>query len=54
MLIVLHIRLFLISYDSGGMSLGDGKMNYDFFLAKLIVDGTINLMLHILDCIPNS
>ena len=31
MLIVLHIRLFLISYDSGGMSLGDSKINYDFF-----------------------
>ena len=31
MLIVLHIRLFLMSYDSGGMSLGDRKINYDFF-----------------------
>ena len=31
MLIVLQIRLFLMSYDSGGMSLGDSKINYDFF-----------------------
>ena len=30
MLIVLHIRLFLMSYDSAGMSLGS-KINYDFF-----------------------
>ena len=29
MLIVLHIRLFLMSCDSGGMSLGE--INYDFF-----------------------
>ena len=27
MLIVLYIRLFLISYDSGGMSLRDGEIN---------------------------
>ena len=31
MLIVLHICLFLMSYDSGGMSLGGREMNYDFF-----------------------
>ena len=31
MLIVLHIRLFLMSYDSGGMSLGGSEINYDFF-----------------------
>ena len=31
MLIVLHIHLFLMSYDSGGLSLGDRDINYDFF-----------------------
>ena len=31
MLIVLHIRLFLMPYDSGGMRLGDSEINYDFF-----------------------
>ena len=31
MLIVLHIHLFLMSYDSGGMSVGDSEINYDFF-----------------------
>ena len=31
MLIVLHIRLFLMSYDSGGMSLGNSEINYGFF-----------------------
>ena len=31
MLIILHIRLFLMSCDSGGMSLGDSELNYDFF-----------------------
>ena len=31
MLIVLQIRLFLMSYDSGGNSLGDHEKNYDFF-----------------------
>ena len=31
MLIVLHIRLFLMSYDSGGMSLGYREISYDFF-----------------------
>ena len=31
MLIVLHIRLFLMSYDSGGMSLGDREINHDLF-----------------------
>ena len=31
MLIVLHIRLFLMSYGSGGMSLGHREINYDFF-----------------------
>ena len=31
MLIVLHIRLFLMLYDRGGMSLGDSEINYDFF-----------------------
>ena len=30
-LIALHIRLFLMSYDSGGMRLGDSEVNYDFF-----------------------
>ena len=30
-LIVLHIHLFLMLYDSGGMSLGDREINYDFF-----------------------
>ena len=30
-LIVLHIRLFLMSYDNGGMSLGESEVNYDFF-----------------------
>ena len=30
-LIVLHIRLFLMSYDNGGISLGESEMNYDFF-----------------------
>ena len=30
MLIVLHICLFLMSYDSGCMSLGDSEINYDF------------------------
>ena len=27
----MHIGLFLISCDSGGMSLGDSEINYDFF-----------------------
>ena len=31
MLIALHIRLLLMSYNSGGMSLGDSEINYDFF-----------------------
>ena len=31
MLIVLHIRLFLMSYDSGGMRLGYREISYDFF-----------------------
>ena len=31
LLIVLHICLFLISHDSGGMSLGGSEINYDFF-----------------------
>ena len=31
MLIVLHFRLFLMSYDSRGMSLGESEINYDFF-----------------------
>ena len=31
MLIILHIRLFPMSYDSGGMSFGDSEINYDFF-----------------------
>ena len=31
MLIVLQILLFLMSYDSRGMSLGDHEKNYDFF-----------------------
>ena len=31
LLIVLHICLFLMSHDSGGMSLGDSEINYDFF-----------------------
>ena len=31
MLIVLHIRLCLMSYDSGGMSFGVSEINYDFF-----------------------
>ena len=31
MLIVLHIRLFLMSYDSGGMSVGDREINHDLF-----------------------
>ena len=31
MLIVLHIRLFLMSYDSRGMNLGDREINYDLF-----------------------
>ena len=31
MLIVLDIRLSLMSYDSGGMSLGGSEINYDFF-----------------------
>ena len=39
MLTVLHIRLFLMLYDSGGMSLRD-----------LIID----LMLRVLGSIPNS
>ena len=30
MLSVPHNRLFLMSYDSGGMSLGDREVNYDF------------------------
>ena len=30
-LISLHIRLFLMSYDSGGIRLGDSEVNYDFF-----------------------
>ena len=30
MLIVLYIRLFLMSYDSGVMSLGESEINYDF------------------------
>ena len=30
MLIVLYIRLFLMSYDSGVMSLGETGINYDF------------------------
>ena len=30
MLIVLYIRLFLMSYDSGVMSLGESGINYDF------------------------
>ena len=28
MLLVLHIHLFLMSFDSGGMSLGDREINY--------------------------
>ena len=31
MLIVLHIRLFLMSCGTGVMSLGDSEINYDFF-----------------------
>ena len=31
MLIVLHIRLFLISFGRGAVSLGDSEINYDFF-----------------------
>ena len=31
MLIVLHIRLFLMSFDSEGMSLGHCEINYDLF-----------------------
>ena len=31
MLVLLHIRLFLMSYNSGGMSLGDREMIYGFF-----------------------
>ena len=31
MLIVLQIRFLLMPCDSGGMSLGDHKKNYDFF-----------------------
>ena len=31
MLIVLQIRLFLMSYDSRGMSLGDHEKNYGLF-----------------------
>ena len=31
MLIVLNIRLSLMSYDSGGMSLGGSQINHDFF-----------------------
>ena len=30
MLIVFHIRLLLMLYDSRGMSLGDSEVNYDF------------------------
>ena len=30
-IIVLHVRLFLMSYDSRGMSLGVSEINYDFF-----------------------
>ena len=30
MLIVLYIRWFLMSYDSGVMSLGESGINYDF------------------------
>ena len=31
MLIALHIPLFLMSYESRGMSLGDSDIYYDFF-----------------------
>ena len=31
MSIVSYIRLFLMSHDSGGMSLGNSETNYDFF-----------------------
>ena len=31
MLIVLHIRLFLMSCGTGVMSLGGSEINYDFF-----------------------
>ena len=54
MLIVLHIRLFLMSYDSGAMSLADSEINYELLLVKLIFDRIIHLMFHILGCVPNS
>ena len=38
MLFVLHIRLFPMSYDSGGMSLGDSEINYDFFWSFMTFD----------------
>ena len=31
MIIDLHIRLFLMSYDSGGMNLRDSEINSGFF-----------------------
>ena len=31
MLIVLNIRLSLMSYDSGGISLGGSQITHDFF-----------------------
>ena len=30
MLVVLHICFFLMSFDSGCMTLGDSEINYDF------------------------
>ena len=38
MLFVLHIRLFPMSYDSGGMSLSDSEINYDFFWSFMTFD----------------
>ena len=42
MLIVLHMRLFLMTYDSGCMILGDSEINYDvlrynWFLIELFI-----------------
>ena len=53
MLIVLHIRLFLMLYDSGGMSWWQWD-KLQLFLIKIIFDWIIHLMFHELGSILNS
>ena len=37
MLIVLHIRLSLMSYDSGGVCLGGSKVNYGYIYIYIYI-----------------